>query len=690
MERFTPAHVKEVYGVTPAQFIELKALQGDSSDNIPGVPKVGEKTARELMETYGSVDGIYEHLEDITKKAVRESLRENRALCDLSKDLATIRLNADIAFDAAAAALHEAGGAGYERIFTPEAQELFARLEFRQLLKRFADAEEEAMRSVETKRLTSAQETEEVFALLAKSDRVGYRFLSADSLSLCGDAEHVYVIENLDAEKLRRRMERLAGQTVLVTYDVKDACRHFVPPALLRTEECSAVTQVFDTRIAAYLLNPLQESEAPAHVAHDAYTRYPALKEALAAQGMTELFETVEMPLIYILYDMERLGIIVKREALREYGESLSGRIQELEAQIHAAAGEEFNINSPKQLGEILFGKMGLPGGKKTKTGYSTAADVLEKLADDQPMVRDVLEYRGLAKLKSTYADALDTFIAADGRIHTIFHQTVTATGRLSSSDPNLQNIPMRTELGRAIRKVFVPAEGCVFVDADYSQIELRILAHMSEDKELIEAYHTDKDIHAITAAKVFHVPFAEVTPLMRRNAKAVNFGIVYGISAFGLGQDLSITRQEAARYMEQYFETYPGVKAYQERAVAEAKEKGYSVTLYGRRRPVPELQSGNFMQRSFGERVAMNAPIQGTAADIMKIAMLRVWRRMKREGLRAQMILQIHDELLIEAPLAEKESVTRILREEMEGAAKLAVPLTAEAHAGSTWFECK
>ncbi|MBQ6735662.1 MAG: DNA polymerase I [Lachnospiraceae bacterium] len=689
VERFTPAHVKETYGVTPEQFVELKALQGDSSDNIPGVPKVGEKTARELMETYGSVEAIYEHLEDISKKAIRTSLAENRALCDLSKDLATIRTQSEVTFDFEKAALHEAGGTGYERIFTQEARDLFTQLGFKQLLKRFTDTGEPA-RSVETKRVGTAQETEELFAQLAKSDRVGYRFLSADSVSLCGDAELVYVLEAADTQELQRRMETLAGQTVLVTYDVKDSCRHFVPPALKQTEEDAAVTQVFDTKLAAYLLNPLQETDSPEYVAHDSYMRYPALKEALSESGMLTLFETVEMPLTYILFDMERLGITAKREALQEYGENLTGRIQELEAQIHQAAGEEFNINSPKQLGEILFGKMGLPGGKKTKTGYSTAADVLEKLAEDQPMVRDVLEYRGLTKLKSTYADALASYIAGDGRIHTRFHQTVTATGRLSSSDPNLQNIPMRTELGRAIRKVFVPAEGYVFVDADYSQIELRILAHMSEDRELIEAYHTEKDIHAITASKVFHVPFEEVTPLMRRNAKAVNFGIVYGISAFGLGQDLSISRYEAAQYMEQYFETYPGVKAYQTRAVAEAKEKGYSVTLYGRRRPVPELTSGNFMQRSFGERVAMNAPIQGTAADIMKIAMIRVWRRLKRDGLKSQMILQIHDELLIEAPEAEREQVTALLAEEMEGAAKLSVPLTAEAHSGETWFECK
>ncbi|MBR0163472.1 MAG: DNA polymerase I [Lachnospiraceae bacterium] len=689
VERFTPAHVKETYGVTPRQFVELKALQGDSSDNIPGVPRVGEKTARELMETYGSIEAIYAHLEDITKKSIRTSLAENRALCDLSRDLATIRTDSDVPFDLTKAALHEEGGAGYERIFTKEAHDLFTELGFKQLLKRFADDREQA-RTVQTQRVQSGQETDELFLRLAESDRVGYRFLSADSVSLCGDAEIVFVVENADERELKRRMETLAGQTVLVSCDVKDSFRHFVPPQLLRTDENAAVTHLFDTMIAAYLLNPLQESEAPAHVAHDSYMRYPELKEALSDSGMLALFETVEMPLTYLLYEMERIGISAKREALAEYGERLAGRIAQLEDEIHAAAGEDFNINSPKQLGEILFEKMGIPGGKKTKTGYSTAADVLEKLAPDVPMVRDVLEYRGLAKLKSTYADALASYIREDGRIHTVFHQKVTATGRLSSSDPNLQNIPMRTDLGREIRKVFVPEEGCVFVDADYSQIELRILAHMSGDEGLIEAYHTGKDIHAITAAKVFHVPFEEVTPLMRRNAKAVNFGIVYGISAFGLGQDLSITREEAARYMQQYFETYPGVKRYQEEAVAEAKEKGYSVTLYGRRRPIPELKSGNYMQRSFGERVAMNAPIQGTAADIMKIAMLRVWRSMKRQGLKARMLLQIHDELLVEAPVCERERVQTLLEEEMRAACTLSVPLEVDAHAGEDWFSCK
>ena len=398
----------------------------------------------------------------------------------------------------------------------------------------------------------------------------------------------------------------------------------------------------------------------------------------------------MEMPLSYVLYDMERIGVRVKREELKAYGEALVSRITGLEQSIHEKAGEDFNINSPKQLGEILFGKLGLPGGKKTKTGYSTAAEVLEKLAPDYPIVEEILEYRGLAKLKSTYADGLAVYIGPDERIHSNFNQTITATGRISSTEPNLQNIPMRMELGRRIRKVFVPDEGCLFMDADYSQIELRVLAHLSGDEQLIEAYRTDADIHRITASKVFHTPFEEVTDLQRRNAKAVNFGIVYGISSFGLSQDLSITRKEAEEYINQYFETYPKVKEFLNRLVEDAKKQGCVTTMFGRRRPVPELSSSNFMQRSFGERVAMNSPIQGTAADIIKIAMLEVWRGLKEAGLKTRLILQVHDELLLEVPVEEKEAAEKILSEKMRSAAKLAVELVIDLHTGENWYEAK
>ena len=417
---------------------------------------------------------------------------------------------------------------------------------------------------------------------------------------------------------------------------------------------------------------------------------YETLSQRLKETEMTKLFETIEMPLVFALYDMEKAGICVEKDALEEYGSQLTGRIEELEKNIYELAGENFNINSPKQLGVILFEKMAIPGGKKTKTGYSTSADILEKLASENPIVNDILEYRQLTKLKSTYADGLGAVIEKDGRIHSTFNQTITATGRISSTEPNLQNIPVRMELGRLIRKVFVPEAGFVFLDADYSQIELRVLAHMSGDEKLIKAYREAEDIHRLTASQVFHIPLEEVTPLQRRNAKAVNFGIVYGISSFGLSQDLSITRKEAAAYIQKYFETYPSIKGFLDGLVEQGKEKGYVSTMFGRRRPVPELKSSNFMQRSFGERVAMNSPIQGTAADIIKIAMNRVYKRLLDEKLRSRLVLQVHDELLIETWKDEIPQVSRILEEEMKGAANLAVELEVDMHQGNNWYEAK
>lgn len=403
---------------------------------------------------------------------------------------------------------------------------------------------------------------------------------------------------------------------------------------------------------------------------------------------MEDLYRTMEMPLVWTLFGMEQEGVRVDAQALKSYGDELAVRIDELETRIYKEAGETFNINSPKQLGVILFDKMGLKGGKKTKTGYSTSAEVLEKLAPECPFVADILEYRQLTKLKSTYADGLTAYIGPDERIHTTFQQTITATGRLSSVEPNLQNIPIRMELGRQIRKVFIPKDGCVLVDADYSQIELRVLAHMSGDENLIHAYREAQDIHRLTASQVFHIPFDEVTDLQRRNAKAVNFGIVYGISSFGLSQDLSISRKEAQEYIQKYFETYPKIKEFLDSCVTEAKEKGYARTMFGRRRPMPELKSSNFMQRSFGERVAMNAPIQGTAADIIKIAMIRVDQRLKAEGLKSRLLLQVHDELLLEASTEELDAVEQILSEEMEGAAELSVPLEIDMKQGKNWYE--
>ncbi|SDA51600.1 DNA polymerase I [Butyrivibrio sp. INlla18] len=579
----------------------------------------------------------------------------------------------------------------------------------------------------------------EVEALFeTKSDRAAFYFLTdiGDFLGLgiSFDGSNVtYIpVENfITADYLGKKLSILSERMSLCSFDIKESYKYFEPSEFAnRTygykDEDVSGNKCFDVLIGAYLINPLKNdyepwdvakeylkltlpkradlfgkeplanadikvlSEYASKIAYICFNAEPLIRAKLAKTGMERLMYNIEMPLSYILYSMEKEGIIVKRDELKAYGDKLLVRIDELEKAIYEAAGIEFNINSPKQLGEILFEKLGLPAEKKTKSGYSTAADVLEKLAPEHKIVADILEYRGLTKLKSTYADGLAAYIADDNRIHTSFNQTITATGRISSTEPNLQNIPMRTELGRLIRKVFVPKDGYVFADADYSQIELRILAHMSEDKGLIEAYHEGKDIHRITASKVFHVPFEEVTSLQRRNAKAVNFGIVYGISAFGLSQDLSISAHEAKEYMEKYFETYPGVKKYQEDVIASTKAKGYSETMFGRRRPVPELKASNFNLRQFGERVAMNAPIQGTAADIMKIAMIDVFFKLKELSLKSKLILQIHDELVIETAPDEVDTVTKLLVEEMEKAVTLSVPMEVDCHIGSDWYEAK
>lgn len=555
---------------------------------------------------------------------------------------------------------------------------------------------------------------------------------------VCGGSdkeEHIYWIEGSDripAADIRQWINNMlsAEKMTISVFDVKNDYGNMVSQQQDRSLLSHEVTRnIFDCKIAAYLINPLKSDykiedvageylsarlrgwseifgktdigtayqnsrkECLSHLARETFVLYkaaPLLEKTLRLNGMDQLFRDLEMPLTYVLYDMEREGILVRPEELKLYGEALSGRIEELEKKIHTEAGETFNINSPKQLGEILFDKMKMPGGKKTKTGYSTAADVLEKLAPEYPIVKDILEYRGLTKLKSTYAEGLAAFIRDDNKIHTNFNQTITATGRLSSTEPNLQNIPMRMELGRRIRKVFIPQDGCIFMDADYSQIELRVLAHMSDDKQLIEAYKMSEDIHRITASKVFHTPFEEVTDLQRRNAKAVNFGIVYGISSFGLSQDLSITPKEAREYIDEYFKTYPGIKRFLDKMVDDARDKGYCETLFGRRRPVPELKSSNFNQRSFGERVAMNSPIQGTAADIIKYAMIHVYDALKTKGLKSKLILQIHDELLIETRNDEVEEVREILSREMQNACELAVNLEIDLHTGADWYEAK
>lgn len=713
VEDYNAGDVIEKYGVTPKEFIDVKALMGDASDNIPGVPGVGEKTATKIIQDYHSIENAYEHADELKPPRASRNLKEYWEQAKMSKVLATIDTHADIDFDIEKAR--------HGDMYTKEAHELFQRLQFKNMLSRF-DVE------------ASANEIERAFCEVTDKDEIGKIFSEAAQAECVGAAvskdpgnvlplfahpsgfgrialaygkDKIYSIPcdmDTDMEFLFGKLSALAGSAKRFAMCGLKEYLGYLPEA---GQENS-----FDVIVAAYLLNPLkndysyedvareqlnllidEKTDEAAKACYEAYTAYaaaPVLEAKLKEQGMESLFFDVEMPLVFTLFDMEQAGVKVEAEALKVYGDQLESRIVELEKEIYGLAGEEFNINSPKQLGVILFDKLGMPHAKKTKTGYSTAADVLDKLAPDYPIVAKILEYRQLAKLKSTYADGLAVYIGTDGRIHGKFNQTVTATGRLSSTEPNLQNIPVRMELGRLIRKVFVPKEGCVFVDADYSQIELRILAHCSGDRQLIQAYREARDIHRMTASQVFHTPFDEVTDLQRRNAKAVNFGIVYGISSFGLSQDLSITRKEAAQYIEHYFETYPGIKKFLDDSVAHAKEKGYAVTLFGRRRPVPELKSSNFMQRNFGERVAMNAPIQGTAADIIKIAMIGVNEELKKRDMKSRLILQVHDELLIEADKSEVEEVKAILKDKMEHAADLSVPLIADMHTGENWYEAK
>ncbi len=724
IENYHAKEVMERYQVEPKQIIELKALMGDTSDNIPGIPGVGEKTATKLIVEYGSIENAYVHVEEIRPNKAKESLKNNYDLAVMSKKLATIDTNAPVECDLEHAKIRN--------LYTEEAYEMFRRLDFKNLLGRFDSAAVKEQDSLFIRVETDLEEAEALLKQATVQPAVGLELLESTAHEILGlavawekDGEpevcYIPASETVTVGFLKEKTEELfAAVKKVCVMDIKK---------LLKNVKNIRPEQVFDAGIAAYLLNPLKNTYtyddlakeylqvylpsteeifdtaklpdlaavsdelAGCYAGNMAYAVYRVreiMEQRLEAEGMSRLYQEIEIPLAFTLADMEEAGIRVEAEELKAYGERLQVRIGELEEKIYQEAGETFNINSPKQLGVILFEKLQLPGGRKTKSGYSTAADVLEKLAPDHPIVSDILEYRQLAKLKSTYADGLSAFIGPDGRIHSTFNQTITATGRISSTEPNLQNIPVRMELGRLIRKVFLPADGCVFIDADYSQIELRVLAHMSGDEKLIAAYRQAEDIHRITASEVFHVPFDEVTPLQRRNAKAVNFGIVYGISSFGLSQDLSISRKEAQQYIEKYFETYPGIKGFLDGCVEQAKEQGYSVTMFGRRRPVPELKSSNFMQRSFGERVAMNAPIQGTAADIIKIAMIRVNERLKREQLRARLLLQVHDELLIEAPLEEVDQVQRILEEEMTHAADLKVKLEIDMHTGNSWYEAK
>ena len=719
----TPETFREQYGFDPIHMIDLKALMGDTSDNIPGVPGVGEKTAMALVQEYGAIDEIYRLLPDLhAKPAAIRKLTEGEESARHSYWLATIVTDAPLDFDPAE---------NLRRPFRPELYDLFLRLEFQKLIDKYhlRPHQETAERSEVTATVVPVRTEDQARDLLAQWRQAEsvtvYAMPNLSALSVQWDAgENASWAAELWTGDYQGDWQALlaalfAADIPKVSHNVKDLMRALLDAGL------PAEGFVFDTALAAYLLDATagkydlprlfvayfnQELEKPAHLEPDAFSplgdrsaawaslhSYGAAIEALHGvllprlreQGMEKLYFDVELPLCRVLADMERSGFLVDGGALARFGTDLSDTIDRLEQRIYAAAGQQFNINSPKQLGKVLFEDLGLPHGKKTKTGWSTNADVLEKLKD-HPLVADVLTYRQYAKLKSTYADGLLKVIDPDGRIRTSFQMTVTATGRLSSTEPNLQNIPTRTELGSKMREMFVAAPGHVLVDADYSQIELRLLAHISGDTAMQQAFLSGADFHTVTAARVFHVPQDQVTHQMRSRAKAVNFGIVYGISAFSLSQDIGVTVQEAKEYMDRYFATYTGVKQYMTDVVDKAREQGYVETLWHRRRALPELKSSNFNMRSFGERVALNMPIQGTAADIIKLAMVRVHSRLAREGLAAQLIMQVHDELIVECPEEETPRVEALLQQEMQGVAELSVPLLAEAHTGRNWLAAK
>ena len=721
VENYYAQDVQNLYGVTPTEFIDMKGLMGDTSDNIPGVPGIGEKTAAKIITTYHTIEAAYEHVQEIKPKKAMENLTTYYDQAIMSRVLATIKL--DVPLDV------KIEETRLENLFTKEAYDFVKNLELKSILKYFEVPEDIVPVEFETNLIMDLGEMETFFVSLEKKTCLGvfplfeqHEFLGMGFAREEGKADFIvcslFITEELVVSRFMEIYHKNQSLQI-ITNDLK---------ALLKVFPLESDKRIQDTSVAAYLLNPikdtygyddiardylsmtvpsrkellekmqlsafsLQEERVLKYLAYETcipYMAWERLQKELNRMELFALYEEIELPTVYVLHHMEKEGIRVEAGALKEYGEMLGEKVKSLETAIYEEAGVEFNINSPKQLGEVLFEQLKLPGAKKTKTGYSTNVDVLNKLKNDYQIVADVLEYRQVAKLKSTYADGLAGYIREDGRIHGTFNQTITATGRISSTEPNLQNIPMRTDLGRSIRKVFIPKDGYVFVDADYSQIELRVLAHFSGDEKLIQAYHENQDIHALTASQVFGVPIEEVDDLMRRNAKAVNFGIVYGISAFGLAEDLDISRKEASEYIESYFATYPGVKKFLDETVEMGKQTGMTKTMFGRIRQIPEITSSNFMQRSFGERIAMNSPIQGTAADIIKIAMIRVHERLKKEQRKSSLILQIHDELLIETHVDEVEIVKQILVEEMMKAAELKVPLSVGVSCGNTWYEAK
>ena len=725
----TPEAFREEYGFDPIHIIDLKALMGDTSDNIPGVKGIGEKTAMALLAQYPSIDDLYAHLDTVeVKPAARKKLVEGEADARMSYDLATIRCQAPMDFhpqDTLRQPFHN--DELYQLLLELEFSKLIDKLGVRPTTSTAAGemVEETSDMTVDIIDLTDEEQLSQVLPRWEGADCVVVLPLpNLDGVTAFhaeGNQGWLYDVRSSRYEgDYHALLAQLFGPGVKkVAHGVKELCEK------LLDEGIQGQGFVFDTQLAAYLLDPtagsydlpklsmqylkkeLEEGRAwrdeeafgPLSDQLKAQTQWyednaliGALHEALGKRleelGLTGLLQDMEIPLCSVLANMERRGVLVDKNALARFGEMLTSRIAETQKEIYAQAGEEFNILSPKQLGHILFEKLGLPPIKKTKTGYSTNAEVLEKLQYQHPIVSLVLEYRQLTKLNSTYVEGLSKVIAPDGRIHTSFQNTVTATGRLSSTEPNLQNIPVRTALGAEMRTMFVSRPGWVLVDADYSQIELRLLAHMSGDEEMIQAFRDGVDIHTVTASQVFGVSPDRVTSDMRRAAKAVNFGIVYGISPFSLSQDIHVSVAQAKSYMEKYFEHYAGVRAYMDGVVEQGKRQGYVSTLYGRRRWLPELKSSNFNTRSFGERVALNMPIQGTAADIIKLAMIRVEQRLAKEGLQAQLVLQVHDELIVECPEAEADTVAKLLTQEMEGVAQLSVPLTAEAKVGQTWAE--
>ena len=720
---YLPEDVMNEYGVTPKEFIDVKALMGDTSDNVPGVPSIGEKTATKIIQEYHSIENAIEHVDELKPPRASKALSEHIEDAKFSKMLVTIVTDAPIETDISDM---EVGN-----LYTKESLEWINKLEFKSFLKRYENVEIEASIELDTTVIDKQDAWESLYSKLKDSKEFGISVCLEETAIKSYHVNSLYAISVTLENKsyIIKDMENIAD--ILEEIIRLDARKYVLSlkPLIKLVKDMKAAKNFYDISVAAYLINPLKDSYFVEDIARDymgsacssktemigkaklnevlrfndekainyfATESYVALHSGenilakLESLELTELYENVEMPLIYSLAKMENTGVGVDEERLKKYADTLLEKIAKLEESITTKAGESFNINSPKQLGEILFEKLKLSGGKKTKTGYSTAADVLEKLAPEHEIIRDILEYRQLTKLNSTYATGLAGYIREDGRIHGTFNQTITATGRISSTDPNLQNIPVRTEMGSKIRDIFVPKEGYVFVDADYSQIELRVLASLSGDEKLIESYHSAADIHAATASQVFHVPLEEVTPELRRNAKAVNFGVVYGISAFGLSEDLSISRKEALDYINNYFKIYGGVKKFLDKQVADAKEKGYVKTMFGRIRPIPEIKSSNFMTRSFGDRVAMNSPIQGSAADIMKISMLKVDEALEKSGFDARIVLQIHDELLVEVKEDEAAKVSELVENAMKEAVSLKVPLEVDAHIGKTWLEAK